>query len=179
MAKKKQIPKEEYIKRFEKKLFYSPDGCWYWTGNTLAQGRYGAFIYNGKSRLAHRCSFVLFKGPIPIGMCVCHTCDNTLCVNPYHLFIGTHLDNMRDMIKKGRDKHDECARGEQHWNSKLKSEDVIYIRSSVKTNLEIAKEFGLNPDYVSEIRRFKKWKMIKDGNSSAYAQYFLLQPKRK
>ena len=69
-------------------------GCWLWLGFISPDG-YG-------TRLAHRRAWELARGPIPDGMLVCHRCDVRHCVNPDHLFLGTHLDNMRDMIRKGR-----------------------------------------------------------------------------
>ena len=74
-----------------------------WTGTRFASG-YGRITQNGKRARAHRVAFELFVGPIPSGMHVLHRCDNPPCVNPSHLFIGTHLDNMRDMEAKGRAK---------------------------------------------------------------------------
>lgn len=77
-------------------------GCWEWKRATNNIG-YGMFrIKQGLMRTAHRVSYELFKGPIPKGMVVCHTCDNPKCVNPDHLWAGTMLDNIRDMDQKGR-----------------------------------------------------------------------------
>jgi len=77
-------------------------GCWEWKRATNNIG-YGMFrIKQGLMRTAHRVSYELFNGPIPNGMVVCHTCDNPKCVNPDHLWVGTMLDNIRDMDSKGR-----------------------------------------------------------------------------
>jgi len=75
--------------------------CWIWN-NSKDKNGYGYIKYQYKTNKAHRVSYILFKGDIPKGMFVCHTCDNPSCINPDHLFIGSAKDNLMDMVKKGR-----------------------------------------------------------------------------
>lgn len=75
-------------------------GCWLFEGSTIKRG-YGRLASSGQLT-AHRASYERFYGPIPDGMCVCHACDVRSCINPNHLFLGTHRDNTQDMWQKGR-----------------------------------------------------------------------------
>lgn len=77
-------------------------GCWLWRGSIKPRNGYGHMHAHGKDYNAHRLAYELAKGPIPSGMEVMHSCDVPHCVNPAHLSIGTHLDNMRDAAAKGR-----------------------------------------------------------------------------
>lgn len=114
-----------------------PDDCWPWQGCRNSKG-YGQFGMNRQHYLAHRLSYTVHFGPIPSGLCVLHRCDNPICVNPAHLYAGTHKDNMRDKITKNR-----------HWHGKLNEHDKEVIRNThqqdpTKTSQEIATMFGVH-----------------------------------
>ncbi len=102
--------------------------CWNWNGASTVQG-YGQTVYEGKSILAHRLSWIIHFGEIPKGegfhgTCVLHKCDNPSCVNPDHLFLGSNQDNMDDMKRKGRQ---AWKKGEPRSNAKLKPEQEIEV----------------------------------------------------
>ena len=146
------------IDRFE--MQYIPvteSGCWLWTGYPEKDG-YGYICVDGKRPKAHRFSYETFIGKIPEGMSVLHKCDISCCVNPSHLFIGTHKDNMRDQKNKGR-----TLLGEKGSNVKLKEEDVLKIISAARSGepqSKIAKRFGISQASVSLIHTGKNWPHI-------------------
>lgn len=125
--------------------------CWNWTSSiTVGYGMF--FVRYKRPMTAHRIAYLLSKGPIPEGMEVCHHCDNRACVNPDHLFLGTHAENMRDCWKKHRH-----AYGEKHPHARLSCSQVAEIRRIGKSmkQRELAKKFGVCKDYISTILRFK------------------------
>lgn len=99
-----------YEERFFQKV-NKTDSCWLWTGAVNSKG-YGSMMFEGKVTSTHRLSFMWFKEEIPKGMHICHSCDVPACVNPEHLWVGTHSDNMQDMIAK--DRHGRSMRTQTH-----------------------------------------------------------------
>lgn len=99
---------------FLSKVMPEPNtGCWIWLAHCYKNG-YGQFHIKRHPHLAHRISYTLFRGEIPGGMFVCHQCDMPQCVNPEHLFLGTHEENMDDARKKGRKYNfTHCKRGHE------------------------------------------------------------------
>lgn len=148
------------IERFESNVFPEPNtGCFLWAGYQRKKQGYGGFSWSGKMELAHRVSFALYKGPIK-GRHVLHSCDNPGCVNPDHLFLGTHHDNMTDMKNKGRAK---SFRGSQHRNSKLKEYQVKHIKASLLTGVRqcfLAKMYGVHKGTIQGIADGSSWKHV-------------------
>lgn len=109
-------PDEARTARAKVSGYSSPEpntGCWLWSGAMRKNG-YGSISYRNKTIPAHRFSYAAFVAPIPVGLHVCHRCDNPSCVNPDHLFVGTRSDNMIDCSKKGRHRYsgrDRCKHG--------------------------------------------------------------------
>jgi len=132
--------------------------CWEWIGGTIpnGSGRYGAFE-SPVGVLAHRYSWTLHKGQIPDGLKVLHHCDNKLCVNPSHLFIGTAKDNARDLISKGLK---VTPKGEDVVGSKLTKEQVleIYNYPSVYGGINLlSHKHGVSRSTIKNIRSGKAW----------------------
>ncbi len=148
---------ERFVKRFGDRFeIVTESGCWVWTAGGIPDG-YGTFPIGGDKReLAHRFSWRLHNGNIPEGMCVLHRCDVPSCVNPHHLFLGTHQDNMADRDKKGRCRA-RGPKGEANGSAKLTEEAVKIIRESGKSRSEIARDFGVSPAAVGLVRRRKVW----------------------
>jgi hypothetical protein len=145
------------MKRFWSKVKKTPD-CWFWLGCT-AGGGYGWFWRNGGPEYAHRVAYELIFSAIPQGMDVLHHCDNKRCVNPAHLFLGKHIDNMRDMINKGRG---VFLKGEEHGQAKLTWKEVNEIRASypiIGSQRKLAKQFGVSQHQIFLIINNKNWRI--------------------
>lgn len=126
--------------------------CWEWQGSRQAFG-YGGIQVDGKKWRTHRLSYFVFVGALPEGMLVCHKCDNPPCVNPSHLFLGTHSDNMMDASKKGR-----IGAGDHHWTRRI-PERLLTRKKSDTTNMRRGERHGiakLTAEKVREIRAFRR-----------------------
>lgn len=118
------------------------DGCWIWAGLTHHTG-YGLVKVQGRRILAHRASWLAFRGEIPDGLWVLHKCDVPACINPHHLFLGDHTANMADAASKGRIKG---------GRSKLTKAQVARILDRNMTAVTVARELGMSVKYIRRIR---------------------------
>ena len=163
-----QIPVETRFWKYVEKR--DPAECWPWIGKAVQKG-YGVINDGGHLIRAHRLSFAIHKGPIASGLFVCHSCDNRLCVNPHHLFLGTNKENLQDASRKGR-----MSWGERHYCSTLTQKDVEKIfhlkRTTSLLQREIAEQFGIRQSAVSRILAGVRWKNIggRDGGSARVSQ---------
>jgi hypothetical protein len=149
------MPRKSIEERFWDKI-NKTNSCWLWTGRPDDSG-YGVIRYKGKKTKAHRLSWFLHFGHVPKNLHVLHKCDTPPCVRPDHLFLGTDLDNAQDRDKKKRRKP---LQGELHGAAKLKSEDIIAIRQSTASAKDIARQFGIDRNYVYKIIKRKHWTHI-------------------
>lgn len=147
-------PQETLLEKFNERYIPEPTtGCWLWTGYSNPQG-YGYVAIGCKTERAHRASYMLFKGPVPQGMCVCHKCDTPGCVNPDHLFLGTKGDNIADMRAKGKGKKDRL----------LSPEAVRFIRRNYGSNgysqEELAALLNVSQGTISQVVRRLTWRDV-------------------
>ena len=149
---------EKEISSFLSRISKQETGCWHWTGYVMKNG-YGVFRPAIGRLLAHRASYLIHFGPIPIGQHVCHKCDNRKCVNPDHLFSGTRQQNMDDAVAKNR-----MHPGSKGGNSVLVESQVLEIRRLGATGLfsqrEIGAMFGVCRPLISMICSRKIWRHI-------------------
>lgn len=149
-----RLSSEDLARFWSKAAVKSYDECWLW--QAPSPGRYGMFSINGNNYLPSRVSWALHFGPIPLHKCVCHRCDVPKCVNPRHLFLGTHTDNMADKMAKGRH-HSTPLRGERQNGARLKNADIAAIRADPRRQREIAADYGVNQSTISDIKRGETW----------------------
>lgn len=126
----------------------------------IAGSGYGYLYVAGRQWLAHRFAWFCHHGEIPKDMFVLHKCDNRRCINPAHLFLGTHADNMADMVAKGR-AWSPKLRGEANGSAKLTEKQIRQIRATHAlgdvTHQQLAEKYGVSCAHVGKIIRRKKW----------------------
>lgn len=151
---RKKIPIEDRLRA--KIAVDQATGCHVWMGATHEFG-YGIIGLGGRSAgvgKTHRVAYAIAHGEIPEGKMVLHECDNPPCCNPDHLFLGTQLDNMRDMSRKGR--HSRPA-------AKLSEDQVRQVRKAKRegeTNKSISRRFGIMPRQIRRIASREQWNHV-------------------
>ena len=145
--------------RFDAKWRKDKSGCWIWTASTAGKG-YGQFRIPGTRRnvYAHRLSWEMRNGPVPDGKLVCHRCDNPLCVNPAHLFLGDAEANLKDMAAKGRHLY-----GERNAQAKLTEKQVRAIHALAAKGASqraISEKFGVGQMTINRIVRGLRWRHV-------------------
>lgn len=135
--------------------------CWEWK-YSMQRGNYGTFRRHGKQWTAHRISYFMFHVDAPMGVltdrsiAVRHKCDNPPCINPDHLELGTHYDNVMDKVN--RDRHN---RGRRVWKAKLHDEDIETIfrmRRDGMSVIQIAEHFNIMRSSIYRILHRKAWR---------------------
>lgn len=158
-------PKTSVAERFAQKFIPEPNsGCWLWIDAPDGYG-YGRLQVGGKARKAHRVSYELHCGPVENHMLVCHRCDNRACVNPDHLFLGSHDENVADMVGKGRAPHvKNPSPGERNGRACLteaQAIEIIALHAAGNYRLtEIAARFGVKRDVVAKITEGRTWRHL-------------------
>lgn len=147
------------------KIKINGNSCWEWQGKINLSG-YGQIGKRGEPKkqvITHRISYEIFKGEIPKGLIICHSCDNKICCNPDHLWIGTPKDNFHDAMKKGRTVYGG-AKGEKSGNAKLNENKVREIREELEKGTKakiLAEHYGVHVAVIYTIKNKKAWKHVK------------------
>jgi len=151
------MKKRPVIERFMEKVTPNSQGCWIWTASQ--RDAYGDFWLPDRMHKAHRVSYMLFVGPIPDQMDVLHSCDNPLCVQPEHLWLGTDKDNAADRDMKGRSVY---VSGERHGSAKLSQKQVEEIRKKYQRFINgytiLSREYGVGRGAIRDIIKNKTWR---------------------
>lgn len=151
-------PEQSPLERFMDKVELDNNGCWLWTSTILRSG-YGTMWYRGQTISAHRLSYQFYIGPVPERLHVLHLCDVKRCVNPEHLYAGTHQQNIQDRENRGKN-----MRGTGNPRAVLSAEDVLEIRrryAAGEKPFEIARDYdGIGWGGIYSVCRRKTWKHI-------------------
>jgi len=146
---------QELKKRLLNRITIVFNGCWVWQGSCVTGG-YGNLTFKCESLYAHRASWEVHNGPIPVGMSVLHKCDNRRCINPEHLFLGTQDDNIKDMYKKGRQAYD--------YKCKLTEQEVLEIKYKLRhkkfSQEYLAKMYDISRSTILAINLGHNWSHV-------------------
>lgn len=130
-------------------------GCWIWLGTLCKNGYAQLATTKGKTERAARVSYTVNIGPIPVGKIICHTCDNRACINPDHIYAGTHATNGADAVRRGR-----TLMGELNHSARLRFADIPNIRADGRHQQTIADEYGVARSTISAIKRRAIWRHV-------------------
>lgn len=129
--------------------------CWICISHAKESNGYPMIHRNGKHYSLHRYAYErYYKKEIPEGMCICHKCDTPACINPDHLFLGTVQDNVRDMIKKGRDNYREGSK------RLLTDKQALEIFKSNEPGRVLVNKYNVNIAVISNIRRRRNYREV-------------------
>jgi hypothetical protein len=133
-------------------------GCWEFNG-PLRHGYGQISIPNNKTEIASRAAYMAWVGEIEDGLFVCHRCDNPACINPSHLFLGTHEENVADCVSKKRHQY-----GTRQWMAKLTDDEARAVRDMYATGRytqrQVGSVFGIGQTTVSAVVRRAHWKHV-------------------
>lgn len=146
---------------FDARYTVSADGCWEWNG-AIGNHGYGWFHSNYSRRkwsaLAHRVSWEFHKGEIPDDLEVCHHCDNMICVNPNHLYLGTHQRNMQDASERNRFNDRSGIKNPRAILNPEKAFEIRWLDASGWTRKSLAAEYGVSIGTIDIVLSQKIWK---------------------
>ena len=155
----KIITSPELRKRLEDRYWPKVDkrgvnDCWNWAAKAKHPYGYGRMTAGrGVNLKAHQIGWALTNGPIPTGMMVCHSCDNTSCSNPAHLFLGSQVENMQDAKRKGRTSKPPVHLGSNHHNAKRSENDIAAISADRRAAHRVAKDYGVCEMTIYRVRK--------------------------